>query len=339
MLTICALSGKAPYTSRHLFATVGQDSNNENVIGQWMGRGAELLSLAGDVRKEQFTAVRKGLDPVTEQFLRPRQSAHRFNKEGKRMGKARSLYDFTVSAPKSVSVQAIIDPRLRDAHVGAVRVMAAEMESLASTRVRRNGADENRTTGNLILAVYHRDTSRELDPQLHSHLIAANLTYDEAEQRWKALQAAAIYGGAAWLTEVYRNALAGFVKDCGYELIDHTLESRERAVEIQGVSREVLEIFSQRSAQRDQAIADFVQEHGRNPTNRQIAVLVRRTRKDEPVEISPAEVRQHQLERLGIPNRNQLETLRSIACAESRKREFTRSIANAAACGCGLGPE
>jgi len=323
MLTICALSGKAPYTERHLFATSRQYRNNENGIGQWMGRGADLLNLAGEVREEQFTSVRKGLDPVTEQFLRPRQSANRFNKEGKRTGKARSLYDFTVSAPKSVSVQAIVDPRLRDAHVRAVCVMAAEMESLAGTRVRRNGADENRTTGNLILAVYHRDTSRELDPQLHSHLIAANLTYDKEEERWKALQAAAIYSGVAFLTEVYRNALAGFVKDYGYELINRAFGSGERVVEIQGVSKEVLEIFSQRSAQRDRAIADFVHEHGRNPTNRQIAVLVRRTRNDEPVEISPAEVRLLQLERLGIQNRIQLETLRSVACTESQKRRLT----------------
>ena len=213
MLTICALSGKAPYTKRHLFTEGGQYRNNENGVGKWMGRGAELLNLAGEVREEQFTAVRNGLDPSTKQFLRPRQSSNRFDKVGKCTGKARSLYDFTVSAPKSVSVQAIVDPRLLDAHAGAVSVMAAEMESLANTRVRRNGADENRTTGNLILAVYHRDTSRKLDPQLHSHLIAANLTYDQEEERWKALQAAAIYSGVAYLTKVYRNALAGFVND------------------------------------------------------------------------------------------------------------------------------
>ena len=109
----------------------------------------------------------------------------------------------------------------------------------------------------------------------------------------------------------------------GYELIDRAFGSGERGVEIQGVSKKVLETFSQRSAERDWAIADFVHEQGRNPTNRQIAVLVRRTRKDEPVKISPAEVRLLQLERLGTPNRIKLEILRSAACAEVQKRRLT----------------
>jgi conjugative relaxase-like TrwC/TraI family protein len=47
-----------------------------------------------------------------------------------------------------------------------------------------NGANENRATGNWIVAAYRHDTSRELDPQLHTHAAAANLTYDGVEGRW-----------------------------------------------------------------------------------------------------------------------------------------------------------
>jgi conjugative relaxase-like TrwC/TraI family protein len=68
-----------------------------------------------------------------------------------------------------------------------------ETETCAASRVRQGGANENRTSGNLVLAVYHHDTSRELDPQLHTHAVAANLTFDGAECRWKALQAPDIY--------------------------------------------------------------------------------------------------------------------------------------------------
>ncbi len=308
MLTICALSGGATYASRHLSSN-DYYSENEKVVGHWMGRGAELLHLEGEVRMEQFDAVRQGLDPETQAFLRPRQSADRFNEEGERTGTARSLYDFTVSAPKSVSIQALVDLRLRNAHLEAVREMAAEMELLASARVRQKGADEDRTTGNLILAAYHHDTSRELDPQLHSHLVA----YDGVEGRWKALQAAAIYEGRGYLTEVYRNALARLVREYGYEIVDRFHNGRERGFEIRGVAEETLDTFSQRSEQRDQAIAQFTQEKGRGPTNREVAVLVRDSRNEKLTEISTAAVRAQQWERLGLVGRAELENLRQSA--------------------------
>jgi conjugative relaxase-like TrwC/TraI family protein len=92
------------------------------------------------------------------------------------------------------------------------------LEHRAASRVRRDQANDNRTTGNLVLSVYHHDTSRELDPQLHTHAVAANLTYDGAEGRWKALQASDIYEQRAYLTEVYRNALAREVRSLGYEI-------------------------------------------------------------------------------------------------------------------------
>ena len=151
MLTIRALSGGATYASAHLSAN-DYYSQKEQVIGQWMGEGAGLLNLKGKVEMDPFDAVRQGIDPATGEFLRPRQSADRFNGEGEKTGTARTLYDFTVSAPKSVSIQALVDPRLREAHHEAVREVAREVESLAGARVRQNGADANRTTGNLVMA-------------------------------------------------------------------------------------------------------------------------------------------------------------------------------------------
>ena len=73
------------------------------------------------------------------------------------------------------------DERLREAHTKAVAVALAELEDHACARVRQGGANADRRTGNLALAVYEHDTSRELDPQLHTHAVAANLTYDGAE--------------------------------------------------------------------------------------------------------------------------------------------------------------
>ena len=93
-----------------------------------------------------------------------------------------------------------------------------ELETYAATRIRQGGANADRATGNLVMAVYHHDTSRELDPQLHTHAVAANLSFDGAEGRWKALQASDIYERRAYLTEVYRNVLAREVRALGYEV-------------------------------------------------------------------------------------------------------------------------
>jgi conjugative relaxase-like TrwC/TraI family protein len=187
------------------------------VVGYWQGRGAAELGLAGEVTGEQFEAMGQGLHPATGERLRPRHSADRLSMDGEIQSRGRHLYDFTLSAPKSVSIVAALgeDDRLVQAHQQAVEAAVQELEASAAARVRIEGANENRRTGNLVLAVYHHDTSRELDPQLHTHAVAGNLTYDGTEGRWKALQASDIYAQRAYLTEVYRNTLAHEVRALG----------------------------------------------------------------------------------------------------------------------------
>jgi conjugative relaxase-like TrwC/TraI family protein len=163
------MTGGAGYAQRHLQHSDYYDEHRR-VQGEWQGRGAELLGLRGNVSSEQFEAVREGLHPETGEFLRPRHSADRVNGDGSEQSKARSLYDLTFSAPKSVSVQAMVggDERLIAAHDKPVRETLAEAENYSATRVRVDGANENRTTRNWIAAAYRHDTSRELDPQLHT---------------------------------------------------------------------------------------------------------------------------------------------------------------------------
>jgi len=253
MLTIRAMADGKGYSARHLEHS-DYYAEGERVTGRWVGRAAELLSLVGDVRTEDFEAVRGGLDPATGAFLRQRQSADRTGPDGEVQSRGRHLYDFTMSAPKSVSVMALVggDRRLIDAHQRAVMEALQELESHAATRVRMAGANADRTTGNLAIAMYHHDTSRELDPQLHTHAVAANLTYDGTEGRWKALQASGIYERRAYLTEVYRNSLAREVRALGYEIDNRTdARGRDCGFEIRGLSRELLDRFSQRSTQGD----------------------------------------------------------------------------------------
>jgi conjugative relaxase-like TrwC/TraI family protein len=200
------------------------------------------------------------------------------------------------------------DDRLIEAHRRAVAEALEEAETFAASRVRQEGANEDRPTANLALAVYHHDPSRELDPQLHTHAVASNLTYDGTEGRWKALQASEIYERRAYLSEVYRNALAREVRALGYEIdSQRDTKGRDTGFEIRGVPKELLAKFSQRSRQRDEAIAAFVEHHGRKPTNNEVAVLVRESRADKLTEISIRELRQQQRARLASNEQQLLE--------------------------------
>lgn len=101
--------------------------------------------------------------------------------------KHRPGYDLTFSAPKSVSVMAMLggDKRLIDAHNQAVDFAVRQVEALASTRVMTDGQSETVLTGNLVMALFNHDTSRDQEPQLHTHAVVANVTQHNGE--WKTL--------------------------------------------------------------------------------------------------------------------------------------------------------
>ena len=62
MLTIRAMSDGKGYSSRHLEHS-DYYAEGERVVGHWQGRGAELLRSRGEVKSEDFEALRQGLDP------------------------------------------------------------------------------------------------------------------------------------------------------------------------------------------------------------------------------------------------------------------------------------
>src|SRR5271156_944633 len=177
--------------------------------GQWIGVGAERLGLSEQVTREQFYALCENQHPQTGEQLTLRQNAKDDRRE---------FFDFTCSPPKSVSVLAVTldDKRLVEAHEEAAKVAFRELEIFAATRVRKQGNQRDRTTGNLVAAAFLHDSSRELDPQLHTHFTVFNATFDEREQCWKALQAGAMYESIRYATAVYRNELARRVREMGY---------------------------------------------------------------------------------------------------------------------------
>lgn len=222
------------YFRQHL-AQGEYHSQSQRVAGHWFGKGAARLGLdlAGPVAETQFARLCENQHPVTGQRLtvRRRQKDHRV------------FYDFAVSAPKSVSVMALVggDQRLFVAHDEAARVALAQMEQVAATRVRQGGQDGERTTGEIVAGVFRHDTSRALDPQLHTHFVVFNATWDAVEERWKALQTSRMFDRMTFYTEVYRSELATRLRALGYEL-RHT----DHGFEIAGVSAEILDRFSKR---------------------------------------------------------------------------------------------
>ena len=272
--------------------------------GQWIGTGAERLVLSGQVTCEQFHALCENLNPETSERLTQRQQ-----KEDKR----RVFYDFTCSAPKSVSVLAVTlnDERLVAAHEEAERMAFRELETFAATRVRKAGNQRDRMTGNLVAAAFLHDSSRELDPLLHTHCTVFNATFDEKEQCWKALQARPMYDAIRYATAVYRNELARRVQEIGYQI-----RPAKHGFEIEGVSDEVLQRFSKRSQQRDKVVQEMEQKLGRKLTNNEIAHAVHQSRAKKIKGISTAEVREKQLAQLSPDERQVLQSI----CASATGR-------------------
>lgn len=305
MLTFAAIRSGGGYNANHLRYPDYLDEAAQ-VEGAWAGKLAEKFGLQGEVTEKQFENMRTGCHPETGERLRER--LHDSDR-------SRNLYDFTFSAPKSLSIEALLAPdsRLEEAHKAAVAEAFKVMESFAEARVRAAGLNESRITGNLIAAIYHHDTSRSLDPQLHTHCVLGNLTFDPVVNSYRALENGGIVSKLAYLTEVYRNRCASEARKAGYEIESFRDSYKNLGFELKGISKDLRDRFSQRSRERDEAIEKFRNEKGRAPSKREIAVLVRETREDKLSRIDTALVRLAQFTRLTATDGIELVTLKGKA--------------------------
>src|ERR1039457_2350381 len=103
------------------------------IAGEWQGRLASQFGLAGAVSAEDFSKLSQGQHPVTgEQLVRQRASYQYKDADGKTVKTMdhRAGWDATFSAPKSVSVTALVggDDRVREAHRESVRTALEHLE-------------------------------------------------------------------------------------------------------------------------------------------------------------------------------------------------------------------
>lgn len=149
--------------------------------GQWGGEGAGRLGLAGTVEKTE-------LERVLDGNLGPHETTAW---DGKKLpGERTTGFDFTFSPPKSVSIMALVagDKRIIELQKEASAAGMAYIEKHAAVRVRTpDSGIETKATANLVFASFTETTSRELDPQLHTHNPIANASYDRDREGWYAI--------------------------------------------------------------------------------------------------------------------------------------------------------
>jgi conjugative relaxase-like TrwC/TraI family protein len=254
------LKNAKSYFEEHL-AVGDYYSESEQVIGEWIGTGAALLELGEVVGQDEFLKLCENRHPQTGKRLtqRLKHSRREVDANEGEVANRRVFFDFTFSPPKSVSIAALVggDSRIVDAHRAAVKLAVNELERFAATRVRQAGSNADRSTGNIIAALFEHETSRALDPHLHTHCIVFNATHDAAESRWKALQNYPMLAAQKYIENVYYHELAGALRRCGY-----AVENSARGdFEIADISGELCARFSKRHREIDAQLQRLLTEH------------------------------------------------------------------------------
>lgn len=237
-------------------------SQRGEIAGEWQGKLAEKFGLAGAVSAEDFAALSQGQHPQTgDQLVRQRTAYEYKDADGNKIKtmEHRAGWDATFSAPKSVSLTALVggDYRVREAHREAVRTALEHLESYTMARIGGNYPAE--ATGRLIAAKFEHDTARPVDgyaaPQLHTHAVIFNLTQRETGD-YRALQPQSLFASQQFATAIYQSELTYRLRQLGYEIT----VGRSGAPEIKGYTQEYLDASSPRSRQ----IREHLERTGHN---------------------------------------------------------------------------
>jgi conjugative relaxase-like TrwC/TraI family protein len=282
MLTISKplSSGQAQSYHKLEFTSEAQSyyKQGDSVKGEWQGKLAGGLGLAGEVSPLEFSRLADGIHPQTgDQLVRHRAATEYKNPDGSttKAVEHRAGWDATFSAPKSVSLTALVggDERVRDAHRAAVATALDELERYTQARIGGNNPAE--TTGKFITAKFEHDTARPVEgyaaPQLHTHTVIFNVTERE-NGKTRALQERGFFDSQQFATAVYQSELTYRLSQLGYEIEP----GRSGAPEIKGYTQEYLDASSPRSRQ----IKEHLEKTGYSgPEAAQIAAHSTRDRK------------------------------------------------------------
>ena len=241
----------APSQGAHYYEADGyyaKDSPEHLAASAWAGKGAAELGLRGPVNPDTFKAVLEGEVP---------------DGSGKRLGRRigndeihhRPGRDLTFSAPKSVSLAALVggDARIVEAHDRAVgRALGWFEKNAAETRMRDRSTGRMARAGDqkTVIARFRHETSRNLDPALHTHSVIANMLLGP-DGKWRTMANESLYASKMLLGALYRSELAGELGKLGYGIERTHADGR---FEIGGVGRHIIDAFSSRRAEIEAAM-------------------------------------------------------------------------------------
>lgn len=223
--------------------------NSQELQGEFFGKIAHRLGINGPTDRDTFFALCSNINPVTRENLTPR------TKE-----KRAIFYDVSFHAPKSVSLIHCLsaDNHILTVFEKTVRDTMLEMENDMLTRVRRNGKDEDRHSGEMMAASFVHQTARPAngavsDPHLHCHNLIWSVAYDKVEGRYKAGQFLELMRGLPYYQARFHKRLGDHLLGLGYKI-----RKTKTSFEIESVPVHLIDLFSKRSNQ----IGQFAKEHG-----------------------------------------------------------------------------
>ena len=275
MLSIGAIASAAQGASYYeKDGYYAKDDPGHREASAWFGKGAEALGLSGPVDPDTFRAILEGKVPDGSgtQLGRGGPDGEIAHRPGR---------DLTFSAPKSVSIAALVggDGRIVDVHDRAVQATLAWVEkNAAQTRMRNPETGRMVRTGDqkIVVATFRHDTSRNLDPQLHTHSVLANMV-EGSDGKWRTMANEGLYERQKLIGAIYRNELAAGLTRLGYGIERTHSDGR---FEIAGVSREAIRAFSTRRAEIEAAMAERgLGESADHPRHAERAALMTRATK------------------------------------------------------------
>lgn len=211
----------------------------QELPGQWRGEGARRLGLAGEIKQADWESLCDNRHPITGERLTVRRKQDRI------VG-----YDFNFHVPKGVSLlyATTRDQRLLDALRESVDSTMQDIEAEMVTRVRKNDKQANRVTGNMVWGEFIHLTARPIDgvpdPHCHIHCYAHNVTFDSAEQRWKAAKFRDIKRDAPYFEAVFHSRLAHKLSDLGLPI-----QRTRHGWDLAGIDKPLIDKFSRRTKQ------------------------------------------------------------------------------------------
>jgi conjugative relaxase-like TrwC/TraI family protein len=220
--------------------------------GVWMGEGAEALGLEGTIERDEFQLSLAGYVA--------KQQVQNAGKENRQMG-----WDLTFSAPKSVSVvwagaEAQHKQEIELAHQRAVEVAFGYLEANTVTRRGKGGAIDEEAK--LVACRFNHHTSREGDPQLHSHTVVLNFSVRN-DGTVGTIDSRIFYENKMAAGALYQVELAWQMQKLGYKIEDGI----QGTFRLSNVSKEAEIVFSKRRQQivelaKERGIESYVGKNG-----------------------------------------------------------------------------